>query len=96
MYEILKYEHGYSGSYGSVAKCVRELKFKVKVKQREVYIPLTYGAGEAFQFDWADMQVYIGDELLSVQLALVTLCHSQRFYLSVNCKVKLTPLSAEL
>ena len=81
MYEILKYEHGYSGGYGSVAKCVRELKFKVKAKQREVYIPLTYGPGEAFQFDWADMQVYIGDELVSVQLALVTLCHSRRCYL---------------
>ena len=80
MYEILKYEYGYQGSYESVAKCVKELRDRIRVKSREVYIPLSYSAGEAFQFDWADVLAYIGDELVTFQLAVATLCYSRRFY----------------
>ncbi len=80
MYEILKYEHGYTGSYGSVARCIRELKPKLKLEEAEVYIPLSYAAGEAFQFDWADVVAYIGKEPVTFQLAVMTLCHSRRFY----------------
>lgn len=80
MYEILKYEHGYMGSYGSVARCIRELKPRLKLEAPEVYIPLSYSAGEAFQFDWADVVAYIGNELVTFQLAVMTLCHSRRFY----------------
>lgn len=80
MHEILRYEHGYRGSYESVAKCVKALRGKIRAKAREVYIPLYYPPGEAFQFDWADMLAYIQDELLNFQVALVTLCHSRRFY----------------
>mgnify|MGYP000588513563 CR=1 FL=1 len=80
MYEILKYEHRYGGSYGSVARCIRELRSKLKLKKQEVFIPLSYSAGEAFQFDWAEAIAYIGEEKVTLQLAIVTLCHSRRFY----------------
>jgi len=83
MYEILKYGHGYAGSYGTVAGCVKDLKLKIKIKAREAYIPLFFSKGEAFQFDWGDVVAYIGDKLLTLQLAVVTLCHSRRFYARV-------------
>ena len=83
MHEILKYEHGYKGSYESVAKYVKEIKPRIKPESREVYIPLLYSPGEAFQFDWGDVLVYIGDELMTLQLAVMTLCHSRRFYARV-------------
>ena len=80
MHEILKYEHGYTGSYRSIAKCVEELNPKIKSKNQEVFIPLSYSAGEAFQFDWAEVAAYIGKDLVTFQLAVITLCHSRRFY----------------
>ena len=83
MYEILKYEHGYKGSYESVAKYVKEIKPRIKPGSREVYIPLSYSPGEAFQFDWGDVLAYIGDELVTLQLSVTTLCHSRRFYARV-------------
>ena len=80
MYEILKYEHSYTGSYGTVAGCVKNLKLKLKAKTREAYIPLFFSKAEAFQFDWGDVVAYIGDKLLTLQLAVVTLCYSRHFY----------------
>ncbi len=80
MHEILKYEHGYTGSYGSVARCIRELKPRIARGTPEVYIPLSYSGGDAFQFDWGEVQAYVGGQLVTLQLAVVTLCHSRRFY----------------
>lgn len=83
IYEILKYEHGYRGSYRSVAKYVKEVKPKIRTQPAEVYIPLWYSPGDAFQFDWGEVIAYIADELLRLQLAIVTLCYSRRFYARV-------------
>ena len=80
MYEILRYEHGYRGSYESVQKFVKELKPRISAKAPEVYIPLYYSPGDAFQFDWSEVLVYIKYELTTLQMAVVTLCHSRRFY----------------
>ena len=81
MYELLKYEHGYRGSYESIARCVKALRPTIGAKAREVYIPLSFGPGEAFQFDWGEMLAYLDDVLVTLQMAVVTLCHSRRFYL---------------
>lgn len=80
MYKILKYEHGYSGSYGTIVGCVKNPKLKLKAKTREAYIPLFFSQAEAFRFDWGDVVVCIGNKLVTLQLAVVTLGHSRRFH----------------
>lgn len=80
IYDILKSEHGYTGSYVGIAKCVQELKAAPDNKASEVYIPLIYSPGEAFQFDWGEVEVYINGELTTVQIAVINLCYSRHFY----------------
>lgn len=80
MYDILKSEHGYTGSYESIARCVRELKGEITLENKEAYIPLSFGAGEAFQFDWGEAKAYIRKELVNVNVAVTQLCHSRHFY----------------
>jgi transposase len=72
MYEILKYEHGYDGSYESVAGCVRKAKKSLKLNKPKAYIPLSFSPGDAFQFDWGEIMVYIGKDLVTLQLAVIT------------------------
>ena len=83
IYELLKKEHGYTGSYESIARCVKELKPIIKPEQTEVYIPLIFDPGEAFQFDWGEVWAYIGKTLSRLQLAVIVLCHSRHCYLRV-------------
>lgn len=87
MYDILRDEYGYTGSYESIAKCVRKIQEKMKIKEKEAYIPLIYSAGEAFQFDWTEVAAYIRGKLTTLQLAAVQLCHSRYCYLRIYpCK----------
>jgi transposase len=79
IYELLQGQYGYSGSYESIAKLVRQSQER-RIKEREVFIPLSYAPGEAFQFDWTDVQVLIGGKVTNLYLAVVTLCHSRHFY----------------
>lgn len=80
MYELLQSVHGYKGSYESVAKCVREVKRELEIEQKEVYIPLFFCSGEAFQFDWGEVMAYIDGKLVTLQLAVIELCYSRHFY----------------
>lgn len=79
-FEILRNEHGYKGSYVTIAKIVREIRNEEKKPDKEAYIPLIFSSGEAFQFDWGEMPAYINGELVTLQLAVVVLCHSRHFY----------------
>jgi transposase len=80
MYEILKYEYGYKGSYACVAKAIREIKAEKGIEEKEAYIPLVFGSGEAFQFDWGEVIVYLGKEQQVLQLGVIELCDSRHFY----------------
>lgn len=80
MYEILKDAHGYKGSYETVARCYRQAKQNLNSQQAEAYIPLEFGPGEAYQFDWSPILAYIGGELVELQLGVTTLCHSRYFF----------------
>ena len=44
---------GYTGSYDSVRRHVRDWRRKQEQLPADVYIPLEFDAGEAFQFDWS-------------------------------------------
>lgn len=80
MYEILRDAHSYKGSYKTVLRCFHQARQSLSPQKAEAYIPLEFGPGEAFQFDWSPVLVYIGDELVEVQLGVTTLCHSRYFF----------------
>ena len=70
---------GYTGSYDSVRRHVREWREQQSSNGSEVYIPLVFDPGEAFQFDWSHEQVEMGGMPMTVKVAHVRLCHSRYF-----------------
>ena len=45
--------NGYDGGYDSVRRYVQRWRKDRKALSKEVFIPLTFEPGEAFQFDWS-------------------------------------------
>ena len=80
IYQLIKIESEYNGSYESIALAVKELKNKLKLNPAKVYIPLVFAPGEAFQFDWGEVTAYINNKLEKLYIAVVVLCHSRHFY----------------
>lgn len=78
LYEHLQ-QQGYEGGYDSVRKhvCIwRRTKGKVPT---ETYIPLSFAAGEAYQFDWSHEVAVINGETRKIKVAHIRLCHSRKF-----------------
>ena len=80
LYEELQGQ-GYQGSYSSVRRYAGKWRGK-RCSLAAVYIPLTFGKGEAFQFDWSSEEVEIGGEALRVGVAHFRLCHSRMSFLA--------------
>lgn len=80
MYDILRFEYGYQGSYRSIARAVNDLKVKLKQVKKEAFVPLHYPTGEAFQFDWSDVEVNLAGVRTELNLAVMQLCHSRFFF----------------
>ena len=76
---------GYSGSYNRVAAFARAWHAQRVVAQqtsgRGTFVPLTFGAGEAFQFDWSEDWAVIAGVRTKLQIAHFKLSHSRAFYL---------------
>ena len=74
---------GYSGSYNRVAAFARswkaELQFVQQTTGRGTFVPLLFGAGEAFQFDWSEDWAVIAGERIKLQVAHFKLSHSRAF-----------------
>lgn len=74
---------GYEGSYGRVATFVRAWKanrqFEQQTSGRGTFVPLVFGAGEAFQFDWSEDWAVLGSERVKLQAAHTKLSHSKAF-----------------
>jgi len=78
IYESLQGE-GYSGGYDTVRRYIRTWKEEHR-NRKDAYIPLQFGRGEAFQFDWSEEIVEIGGVERKVQVAQFRLCHSRMRY----------------
>lgn len=74
----LQAEHGYKGAYDSVQRFVKQWKAK-KSQKASAYIPLSFEAGEAYQFDWSDETVEIGGVIQKIKVAHFRLCYSRKF-----------------
>ena len=64
---------GYTGSYNRVAAFARVWKAQCHVAEqtsgRGVFVPLVFGAGEAFQFDWSEDWAVIAGVRTKLQVA---------------------------
>ena len=74
---------GYDGSYERVAAFVRAWKGDRQREQqtsgRGTFVPLVFGPGEAFQFDWSEDWAILGGERTKLQVAHTKLSHSRAF-----------------
>lgn len=76
---------GYDGSYNRVAAFAREWKAARHREQqttgRGAFVPLAFGPGEAFQFDWSEDWAILAGERTKLQVAHVKLAYSRAFIL---------------
>ena len=73
---------GYSGSYDRVAAFVRKWREEQRLTaSNQVYVPLEFAAGEAFQFDWGENYAFIDGRKTKLQVAHFKLSHSRAFIL---------------
>lgn len=74
---------GYDGSYNRVAAFARDWAAKrqeaEKTAGRGTFVPLVFGAGEAFQFDWSEDWAVLAGERTKLQVAHFKLSHSRAF-----------------
>lgn len=74
---------GYDGSYNRVAAFVRawkaERQREAQTSGRGTFVPLVFGPGEAFQFDWSEDWAILGGERVKLQAAHTKLSHSKAF-----------------
>ena len=80
LYEELQGQ-GYPGSYSSVRRYAGKWRGE-RASLSEVYIPLSFGRGEAFQFDWSSEEIEIGGTVMQVGVAHFRLCHSRMSFLA--------------
>ena len=81
MFEAIK-ALGYPGSY--VRACVRVRKLRQELgdaPHRSAFVPLTFGHGEAFQFDWSCEYAWIGGLRRRLEVSHCKLACSRAFWL---------------
>lgn len=71
--------YGYDGGYDSVRRYVGRWRKEKRTLPKEVFIPLVFDPGEAFQFDWSHDWVEMGGKRTKVKVAHLRLCHSRYF-----------------
>jgi len=78
LFEALQVE-GYRGAYDSVRRFVKVWRAEHQHTPSDVYIPLIFDPGEAFQFDWSHEKVLLAGAMTEVKVAHIRLCHSRIF-----------------
>ncbi len=79
VYEDLR-EAGFDGSYDAVRRYARSWQKERGSSSAEAYVPLSFAAGEAYQFDWSHEIVLFNGITVAVKVAHVRLCHSRMFF----------------
>src|ERR1700739_3277181 len=71
---------GYEGSYDAVRRYARGWHRERQATTADVYVPLSFAPGEAYQFDWSHEIVLINGVTVTVKVAHVRLCHSRMLF----------------
>ena len=80
LYEALCLE-GYTGAVDAVRRHLRNFERR-RHPIATAFIPQSFAAGEAYQFDWSHEHVEVGGVDQVVKVAHVRLCHSRAFFLA--------------
>ena len=73
-------ELGYRGGYDAVRRyALTWRRRRSTVPASQVYVPLVFAPGEAYQFDWSHEQVVLAGKTVRVKAAHMRLCHSRMF-----------------
>jgi transposase len=68
---------GFEGGYDSIRRYVKKWRGSESSSGVTAYIPQSFEAGEAYQFDWSHELVELDGELVKVKVAHFRLCHSR-------------------
>jgi transposase len=80
LYEALCLE-GYTGAVDAVRRHLRHFERR-RHPIATAFIPQSFAAGEAYQFDWSHEHVEVGGVDQVVKVAHMRLCHSRAFFLA--------------
>ena len=70
---------GYEGGYDSVRRYVKRWRQEQSKATGQVFIPLSFDPGDAFQFDWSHEWVQMAGMPIKAKVAHLRLCHSRMF-----------------
>ena len=68
---------GYDGGYDAVRRYARGWEQEHTAQVSGAYVPLSFAAGEAYQFDWSHEVVLLNGTTVMVKVAHLRLCHSR-------------------
>jgi transposase len=71
---------GFGGSYDAVRRYAKAWQRRRGAATAQAYVPLSFAAGEAYQFDWSHEVVLINGTTVTVKVAHVRLCHSRMLF----------------
>ena len=71
---------GYDGGYDAVRRYARRWSKERGQSTAAAYVPLSFAAGEAYQFDWSHEVVLLNGVTVIVKAAHVRLCHSRMLF----------------
>jgi transposase len=76
VFEVLR-DLGYGGGYDAVRRYARRWARDRQAVLSDAYVPLSFAAGEAYQFDWSHEVVVLDGATTMVKVAHLRLCHSR-------------------
>jgi transposase len=71
---------GYEGGYDAVRRYARRWSKAHGQSTATAYVPLSFAAGEAYQFDWSHEVVLLSGVTVIVKVAHIRLCHSRMLF----------------
>jgi transposase len=69
-----------SGGYDAVRRYARARKRRQGRGTSDAFVPLSFAAGEAYQFDWSQEIVLLNGTTTTIKVAQVRLCHSRMLF----------------
>ena len=71
---------GYEGGYDAVRRYARTWSREHASQTAIAFVPLSFGPGEAYQFDWSHEIVVLDGATVTLKAAHVRLCHSRMMF----------------